>query len=123
MQKTVASRLEEVTLPHNFSPLKLWEQLGKLYESAFVSLVSIPNLGTWIGATPETLLKVSPDKIYTVSLAGTRVYNSENPISQIKWGDKETKEQELVSDSSEKVFQKLVIPLLNTLPKLLELVT
>ena len=50
--KVVVSRLTERPLPDNFDPTDAFAELCVRYPQAFVSLVAIPGVGTWIGATP-----------------------------------------------------------------------
>lgn len=69
----------------------LFLRLKEQYPFAFVYLVNIPDVGCWVGATPEILL-TDHDKIgETVALAGTRPLSSEED-----WGKKEIIEQQMV---------------------------
>jgi isochorismate synthase len=83
----------------------LFERVLKSLPSAFVYFLSIPGAGTWLGATPELLLKASFDaqstdaKIETMALAGTR---KAGVISE--WGIKEIDEQQCVAND---IKQKL----------------
>ena len=52
-----------------------------------VTLVSIKNIGTWVGATPELLLNVTIENLTTVALAGTQLKDNS------KWTEKESEEQ------------------------------
>lgn len=61
------------------------------YENAFVFLYNIPGIGSWIGASPELLLKENGEFSETVALAGTKQI-SENR----DWTEKEKEEQRLV---------------------------
>lgn len=65
---------------------------------AAVNLFHIPNVGLWMGASPETLLKVDGEKVATMSLAGTIL------ASSIKWTAKEKKEQQIVTDFISETF-------------------
>lgn len=70
----------------------LFERLCDIYPDAFVYLVSSELFGTWIGATPEVLLRRTGNECTTMSLAGTK------PISDSStWGEKEKKEQGFVT--------------------------
>ncbi|MFT4521643.1 MAG: isochorismate synthase [Bacteroidia bacterium] len=51
------------------------------------------NLGTWMGASPETFLKIRNNRLHTEALAGTRMANSTDP-----WGEKEIHEQAIVKE-------------------------
>jgi isochorismate synthase len=85
--------------------------LCQKYDHAFISLVSIPGVGTWIGATPETLLALTPTSLKTVALAGTRASPTDRTLEDVIWGTKEIEEQALVSDYIRHFLQQL--PLAN----------
>ena len=63
------------------------------YERAFISLVSVPNVGTWMGATPEVLLKKRADHLETVALAGTK---RQSELDSQTWSPKEIREHDFV---------------------------
>lgn len=98
IKKVVTSRATETRLPAGFNPLTTFDTLGQRYPHAFVSLVSIPTVGTWIGVSPELLLRMQGDEVQTVALAGTQPRPSDIPLAAVKWGAKEIEEQALVSD-------------------------
>ncbi len=70
-------------------------ELAKTYSAAFVSLISLPKIGTWIGATPEVLINKTEDSFTTVSLAGTQPATVD--IKEAVWRQKEIEEQALVN--------------------------
>jgi isochorismate synthase len=107
IRKVVASRATETPLPTGFHPVTTFEKLCERYPHAFISLVSIPNLGTWIGASPETLLTIKTGKLKTVALAGTQAYRADIPLGQVSWGAKEIEEQALVGDYIRHFFRQL----------------
>lgn len=93
LQKVVLSRKEEIDC--STAPLNLFQKLLGSYDNAFCYLWHHPKIGTWLGATPEILLKGENQRITTMSLAGTQVYaEDDNPI----WGTKELEEQQLVTN-------------------------
>lgn len=95
LQKVVLSRKEVIST--NFEkPLDHFKQMCKRYSSAFCYLWFHPNIGMWLGATPETLIKLNQNKFETMALAGTMplVFNE-----KVTWGVKEKEEQQLVVDS------------------------
>jgi isochorismate synthase len=94
--KVVVSRTAAAELPPAFHPAALFAALCDRYPHAFVSLVSAPGVGTWLGASPELLLSIDGEAVTTVALAGTQKRNGV-PIEQIHWGRKEVVEQEMVS--------------------------
>ena len=63
--------------------------------NAFTYLVNLPVAGTWMGATPEVLIKSDRNSFETVSLAGTQVrkYDAE----EYYWSTKDIEEQAFVS--------------------------
>jgi isochorismate synthase len=71
-----------------------------------VSLVSIPGLGTWLGASPELLLSVSGTQLSTVALAGTQARPPTAPLENIQWRAKEIEEQALVGDYIRDFFRQ-----------------
>lgn len=94
LQKVVLSRIKQVPLPADTHPATLFEKLCAAYPQAFVSLVNLPGLGIWLGASPELLLQNEDDMFETMSLAGTRTTAG----SMAPWTDKEIHEQLLVTD-------------------------
>lgn len=93
--KVVLSRREEIEL-ENEDPVELFEALLHTYPGAFVYCWYHPKVGTWLGATPETLLKVSGNQFETMALAGTQKFNGD---PDPEWGQKEIQEQQYVTDS------------------------
>lgn len=76
-----------------FDPNKIFAALCREYPDAFVFFISTEEFGSWIGASPELLLKRIGDKISTMSLAGTRAAGKIEP-----WDRKNIKEQKIVTD-------------------------
>ncbi len=93
LEKVVVSRKQDFSISENFETIYL--NALDHYPSANVYFFHHPKVGTWIGATPETLLQVQENKLKTMSLAGTAVYR-EGEIHQ--WGNKEQEEQQIVTD-------------------------
>ncbi len=93
LQKVVLSRKIEVPITKN--PAQIFKTLLHHYPNAFGYLFHHPKVGTWCGATPETLVKVKDRKLQTMSLAATLTFvENEDP----KWGSKEIEEQQMVSE-------------------------
>jgi isochorismate synthase len=93
-KKVVLSRKEDVMLSET-NPIQLFKRLLSQYKTALVYCWYHPKIGLWLGATPEVLLSVTGNRFTTMALAGTQQYNGEdNPV----WKDKETEEQQLVTD-------------------------
>ncbi|WP_340063023.1 chorismate-binding protein [Ascidiimonas aurantiaca] len=91
-QKVVLSRKESV--PVNEEPLSVFVRLCDTYPSAYVYVWFHPEVGIWMGATPETLLHHKDGRLTTMSLAGTKLYRDS---LEAVWGDKEKEEQHIVT--------------------------
>lgn len=89
LQKVVPARSHTIDLPDTFDVIEVFLKLTRLPEQ-FVSLLSSPEEGTWLGCSPELLLALNDAAIQTVSLAGTK------PKEQA-WTEKEYQEQEWVN--------------------------
>ncbi len=93
LKKVVLSRKLEVETTSK--PIQILHNLLGNYPNAFCYLFHHPKVGTWCGATPETLVEVKDRQLRTMSLAATLPFTGdENP----KWGTKEIDEQRMVSD-------------------------
>lgn len=90
-QKVVLSR--KIILKQQLSIVETFQNLISTYPTAFRYLFFHPNIGLWMGATPEQLVKIKQNQFETVALAGTQLY-SENVI----WATKEMEEQQFVTD-------------------------
>ena len=103
LKKVVLSR--NIEIKNEFTPIELFQKLLDGYSTAFCYLWYHPKIGTWLGATPEILLKTENQQITTMSLAGTQKF-VENTTP--KWGKKEIDEQQLVTDYISNAIEKLV---------------
>jgi isochorismate synthase len=107
-QKVVLSRSKAVALPDSFDPVEKFHQLCQKYPHAFVSLVSVPSNGLWIGASPEILISIKDQRWFrTISLAGTQPRNRFSCLSEVTWKQKEIEEQALVSRYIINCFKKI----------------
>lgn len=70
VEKAVYSRVKKIGFPLTEAHT-LFDLLAATYPDAFVYLISAPGFGTWIGATPETLVRHRGEIIETMALAGT----------------------------------------------------
>lgn len=104
LEKVVLSRCEKVTLSET-DPIKLFNQLLQTYPRAFVYCWFHPKVGLWLGATPETLLKVQGNHFETMALAGTQLFNGKVDVS---WGHKEKDEQQIVTNFVLEVLKEKV---------------
>jgi isochorismate synthase len=97
-KKVVLAREKKITSSSPINPVDLFFKLTENYSNAFISLISVPGIGVWIGASPELLLSVDKKKIFrTSSLAGTQSYQEGLKLSDCVWTQKEIEEQALVS--------------------------
>ncbi|WP_236548139.1 chorismate-binding protein [Polaribacter septentrionalilitoris] len=103
LEKIVISRKEALPLV-DFNFLKTFIELLKNYKNAFVYVWFHPEIGLWLGASPETLLNIKNRKFETMSLAGTQVYQNTNTVT---WGKKELEEQQLVTDFIKNQLQSI----------------
>ena len=93
-KKVVLSRKETVDLA-NFDAIAAFEKLVQLYPTTFVYCFHHPKVGTWLGATPEQLLKANGKEFQTIALAGTQKDKGSN---EVVWPKKEQEEQQFVTD-------------------------
>lgn len=92
-KKVVLSRKQELAIQDTFESIYL--KALDHYKTAHVYFFHHPQVGTWIGATPEILLSVKDDQLTTMSLAGTALY--QDGVTH-QWGNKEKEEQQIVTD-------------------------
>ena len=93
LKKVVLSR--KVNVQQQVQPLELFFKVLAAYPKAFCYVWHHPKVGTWIGATPEILLKSAGREFTTMSLAGTQ---SAEEYPQPQWTPKELNEQQMVTD-------------------------
>ena len=91
-EKLVVSRKETLSLP-SFNVESTFRKFVQHYPTAFKYCWYHPQVGFWMGATPEQLIKKHSNSIATVALAGTQLYSE-----SVKWGVKEQQEQIFVTD-------------------------
>jgi isochorismate synthase len=97
--KVVVARAEQVA-----ESLDVWTVFLKLcqtYPKATVYLFSSEETGTWMGATPELLVRIKGQELETMSLAGTRKKGEEESFT-----DKEVAEQSMVTDYIRQLLRK-----------------
>jgi isochorismate synthase len=98
IEKVVIARAFSQPLSNRFDLMTLLSRLSTKHPDAFISLISIPKIGTWMGASPELLMAVNATQQFrTVSLAGTQAYPIDHPLSEAVWKQKEIEEQAMVS--------------------------
>lgn len=103
LRKVVLSR--KIAVPCTKKPLTIFYDLLEKYSSAFCYIWYHPDVGLWVGATPELLMNFSGNEFRTISLAATqKVVPKKEPI----WGAKEKEEQELVTEYIKEVLKDKV---------------
>lgn len=96
LHKVVLSRRIDLNeLSEEMAPA-LFNELCSKYPAAFISLIHIPGVFTWLGATPERLLYLKDNTVHTTSIAATRPFEGELPDIK-NWNKKELEEQQLVT--------------------------
>lgn len=97
-EKVVPSRRQSFEVPEEIDILDVFDRLCQQHPQALISLVSTPQTGTWMGASPELLVQVSSKFIFkTSALASTQVYKPGVDLKTVLWNQKEIEEQALVS--------------------------
>lgn len=100
-KKAILSRLILENLESKFNVFDYYKSLNKKYSNTFNYLFYTRTTGLWIGATPEWLLNFKNNTFKTPALAGTL------PIkSDLKWGEKEIEEHNLVCKQIKEVYKK-----------------
>jgi isochorismate synthase len=100
IKKAVYSRINVVEKMSRTSPIDLFHNITNKYsDDALVYLVSDSQFGTWMGATPEILLRGEASNISSMALAGTKASLSD------EWTEKEYHEQQLVESFIEQTIR------------------
>ncbi len=107
--KAVYSRVIYVEKPINFEPVECFLRLCNSYPNAFVHFLSDPRTGTWLGASPELLLRRRGRTLSTAALAGSQALHASG---EYHWREKEMEEHLLVGRHIEQVFSDCHYPLL-----------
>lgn len=95
MQKLVLSRSKELACPGCEAEAEtLFRRACQLYPRLMVMLLSTPQSGTWLIATPEVLLDGRDTAFHTIALAGTMPYAG----GYARWSQKNLDEQQVVAD-------------------------
>jgi isochorismate synthase len=97
-QKIVPSRRQSFPVPEEIDILDVFDRLCQQHPQALITLVSTPQTGTWMGASPELLVNVNSKFIFkTTALASTQVYKPGTDLKTVLWNQKEIEEQALVT--------------------------
>lgn len=107
-EKIVPSRTRTIDLPGSFDVVESFQNLCRCYPDALISFVSIPGVGSWLGASPEVLVCVQDRAIFkTVALAGTLPFTPGLDLRSVAWTQKEIEEQALVERYVISCFKKI----------------
>lgn len=93
-KKIVLSRKETLEI-ENLNVVDTFKKMLLAYKNAFVYLWFHPEVGLWMGATPEKLITVEKSNFKTMALAGTQKYKG---TTNVVWQNKEKLEQQYVTD-------------------------
>ena len=100
-QKLVLARCATVSYDGKATPMMLFQTACHLYPRMFVALVSTPQSGMWLTASPEILLENLPDNCWrTIALAGTmrlRSDKADDEGQRLRWSAKNIQEQRYVA--------------------------
>ena len=100
-QKLVLARCATVGNEGKATPMMLFQTACRLYPRMFVALVSTPQSGVWLTASPEILLESLPDNRWrTIALAGTmrlRSDKADDEGQRLRWSAKNIQEQRYVA--------------------------
>lgn len=106
-EKIVPAREVSFPLPEGFDVISTFLNLSQSYPSAFASLVSTPETGTWMGASPEILIAQESNIFSTTALAATQPYIESKELKDTAWTQKEIEEQAMVSRYIINCFKKI----------------
>lgn len=110
-KKVVPSRCEFTLLPEDFKLVDAFVRMCERYPRAFVSLLAVPGVGVWLGASPEILVRTYAQQgerfFSTIALAGTQKLDEAEDIINASWKIKEIEEQAMVSRYIINCFKKI----------------
>ncbi|MEM8893305.1 MAG: chorismate-binding protein [Bacteroidota bacterium] len=106
-KKVVPSRFKDLKLDDSINPLVQFTKICDHYPASFASFISLPESGTWLGASPEVLVKMTGDIFSTMALAGTQRITPDQDLRDVAWTQKEIEEQAMVSRYIINCFKKI----------------
>lgn len=107
-EKVVLSRTLSIDLSEQFDTSMTFQKLCDQYPNALISFVSTPETGSWLGASPELLVRVEDNTTFkTTALAGTLPYNEGTNLKTVAWTQKDIEEQALVERYIISCFKKI----------------
>ncbi|MGV8945970.1 MAG: chorismate-binding protein [Lutibacter sp.] len=93
-KKIVLSRKETLECT-DLNVMNILKKMLNSYKNAFVYLWFHPEVGLWLGASPERLLTSFEGNFKTMALAGTQKYGG---TTNVLWQNKEKQEQQYVTE-------------------------
>lgn len=99
-RKIVLARCADEQTPAAIDPMQLFYHACQLYPRMFIALVSTPQSGIWLTATPEILLESSGREWRTIALAGTMKLVGDQLSGEgenVTWTTKNIEEQRIVA--------------------------
>jgi isochorismate synthase len=113
-QKLVLARCAIESNDGSVEPIALFERACECYPRMFIAMVSTPQSGTWLTATPEVLLESMPQPgmMRTIALAGTmRLHDDEldGEGLHLCWSTKNIQEQRYVASYIADTLKRLGI--------------
>jgi isochorismate synthase len=107
-EKVVLSRKKIIHCSNDLDIPVAFQKLCSLYSNALISFVTIPDAGSWLGASPELLVSLQDKRIFkTTALAGTQAYSHGVDIKTVAWTQKDIEEQALVERYIISCFKKI----------------
>jgi isochorismate synthase len=101
LTKVVLSRPSKFKVNKNKDLIDLFINLCDKYPNAFVSLISSPFYGSWLGASPEILLEQRGDNYMTTAIAGTK-----KSSAKLEFTSKEFDEQHIITEYIENLLKE-----------------
>jgi isochorismate synthase len=110
-----ATDLDKVVLSREFkfnlkssNPIEIFKTLAHSYPTAFTYCWFHPETGLWLGASPESLLKLEGRSLSTMALAGTQTNNS---AANVEWDIKNRDEHAFVTDYLVDILSNYIEPI------------
>ena len=96
LQKVVLSRYKKLTYQAPQQLMSTFFRLVDFYPSTFVYFLCAPEIGVWMGASPELLVSRTNNTLQSMALAATQAVPPSGDIHDVVWDEKECQEQCLV---------------------------
>lgn len=99
--KLVLSRSHVVKMNAVPQGMQLFVRAARQNPNCFVALVSTPQTGTWLTATPEILIEQQNGMFKTMALAGTQKLDpaeGDDALKKVEWDAKNRREQACVAE-------------------------